>query len=83
MGKRARWRLRLQEFEFDVEYLPGRKNRAADAMSRLKTSGGDTRSEPANVDIPVLSTETADVFGLEEEINPEQDDEKRYRPTRR
>jgi hypothetical protein len=34
-GRLARWRLRLAEFTFKVEYHPGVAHRAADAMSRL------------------------------------------------
>jgi hypothetical protein len=34
-GRLARWRLRLAEFTFKVEYHPGIAHHAADAMSRL------------------------------------------------
>jgi RNase H-like domain found in reverse transcriptase/Reverse transcriptase (RNA-dependent DNA polymerase) len=47
-----RWRLALAEFDFSVEYRPGRVNQAADAMSRLQTryiQGGTSE-----VDVPVL-----------------------------
>lgn len=34
-AKVLRWRLQLQEFDFDVEYLPGSLNQAADCLSRV------------------------------------------------
>jgi RNase H-like domain found in reverse transcriptase len=37
----VRWRLRLAEFSFEIQYKPGKINQAADALSRMKTTGGD------------------------------------------
>jgi transposase InsO family protein len=34
----VRWACRLSEFEFEVKYLPGRKNKKADLLSRLPVS---------------------------------------------
>jgi hypothetical protein len=37
-GRLARWRLRLLEFYFEVEYSPGKEHHAADFMSRISPS---------------------------------------------
>jgi RNase H-like domain found in reverse transcriptase len=53
-GRLARWRLRFQEFDFEVLYLPGKSHHAADMMSRLQ-SIDPTLSEPTDpvdIDIP-------------------------------
>ena len=41
-GRLARWRLRLAEFEFSIQYRPGIKNSLADGCSRVTSQGGDT-----------------------------------------
>jgi hypothetical protein len=46
-GRLARWRLQRQEFDFEVQYLPGRTNHGADMMSRLK-SKDPKLSDPAS-----------------------------------
>jgi RNase H-like domain found in reverse transcriptase/Reverse transcriptase (RNA-dependent DNA polymerase)/Retroviral aspartyl protease len=40
-GRLARWRLRLAEFDFTIQYRPGIKNNLADGCSRLKSKGSD------------------------------------------
>jgi hypothetical protein len=40
-GRLARWRLRLAEFDFEIQYRPGIKNSVADRCSRVPTTGGD------------------------------------------
>jgi hypothetical protein len=53
-GRLARWRLRLLEFDFEVEYSPGRQHHAADTMSRLKPP---TRlNQPLDTEIPCFAT---------------------------
>jgi len=34
-GKVRRWKLAIQEFDFDIEHIPGQLNIAADTLSRL------------------------------------------------
>jgi RNase H-like domain found in reverse transcriptase/Reverse transcriptase (RNA-dependent DNA polymerase)/Integrase zinc binding domain/Integrase core domain/Chromo (CHRromatin Organisation MOdifier) domain/Retroviral aspartyl protease len=53
-GRLARWRLRLAEFDFTVEYRPGATNHAADVMSRLKPSE-DPPEESVDTEIPVFT----------------------------
>ena len=53
-GRLTRWRLRLSEFEFVIEYKPGKKNQVADALSRLiRPRGAD---EPIDDVVPVFVT---------------------------
>jgi RNase H-like domain found in reverse transcriptase len=49
----VRWRLRLSEFKFDIQYKPRRVNQVADALSRMKTSGCDQAT--LDLEVPCLS----------------------------
>ena len=49
-GRLMRWRLRLSEFDFRIEYKKGTLNAQADALSRLRTLGETT--VPIDDDIP-------------------------------
>jgi transposase InsO family protein len=54
-GRLARWRLRLAEFDFQVEYSPGASHHAADAMSRLPHQ--PVPDDAIDAEIPVLTVE--------------------------
>ena len=41
-GKRARWLLELESYNYVIEYISGKENAAADAMSRISSSGPET-----------------------------------------
>jgi RNase H-like domain found in reverse transcriptase len=54
-GRLARWRLRMAESDFQVEYSPGATHHAADALSRLPHQPPE--HDEIDLDIPVLSVE--------------------------
>ena len=51
-GRLARWGLRLQEFDFEIQYRPGSCHALADGPSRLNTAGLDLSH--LNDEIPCL-----------------------------
>lgn len=55
-GKRARWRLRLLESDFEIVLRAGVKYQAANALSRFVTRGDVTNA--IRDDIPVLVVQT-------------------------
>jgi RNase H-like domain found in reverse transcriptase len=52
-GRLARWRLRLLEFDFEVQYSPGASHHAADTVSRLRVCDSDTSPSEHIVDMDV------------------------------
>ena len=73
-GRLARWRLRLAEFDFKVEYHPGSAHHAADALSRLPHQ--PVPAQPIDLDIPVLALyedrvdTTLGISSMEELVSP-------------
>ena len=51
-GRLMRWRLRLSEFDFEIQYRQGRVHQVPDALSRLITPGSDPR--PVDNEIPTF-----------------------------
>ena len=51
-GRMMRWRLRLYEFDFEIQYRPGRVHQVPDALSRLITPGSDPK--PVDDEIPTF-----------------------------
>ena len=52
-GRLMCWRLRLSEFDFEIQYPPGRVHQVPDALSRLLTPGGSD-DRPVDDDIPTV-----------------------------
>ena len=51
-GRLCRWRLRLLQYDFDIEYRPGRVHQVPDALSRLLTPAA--AKGPVDDDIPTF-----------------------------
>ena len=54
-GRLMRWRLRLSEFDFQVEYKKGKANTQADALSRLRTNGETSHIEDDEIPCYLLT----------------------------
>jgi RNase H-like domain found in reverse transcriptase len=52
-GRLSRWRLRLLEFDFEVQYAPGKENHVADTLSRLRPSDSFLSEPPTPVDTEI------------------------------
>ena len=52
LGRLMRWRLRLSEFDFEIQYRPGRVHQVPEALSGLITPGSDPK--PFDDEIPTF-----------------------------
>ena len=57
-GRLRPLRLRLAEYNYEVQYRPGVKHQVADGVSRLRTDGGDT--EPVDDEVPCFVVQYED-----------------------
>jgi RNase H-like domain found in reverse transcriptase len=53
-GRLDRWRLRLLEFDFEVQYSPGKAHHGKDTMSRLPSTDPEIMSLPKAIDTEIL-----------------------------
>ena len=58
-GKLARWALRLQEFDIDISYRPGKANQNADCLSRIPIPDEGNQTSPEET-APIIFLMTKD-----------------------
>ncbi|EER03931.1 Retrotransposable element Tf2 155 kDa protein type, putative [Perkinsus marinus ATCC 50983] len=58
-SKLQRWLLALQQYQFDVVYVPGKKNLRADALSRVRPVPTDSIDAPPALPVGVVTLEDA------------------------
>lgn len=56
-SKLTRWRLRLQEYDFETKYKAGKQNTNADALSRIKVHALDNDSSDESMEVNVDENE--------------------------
>ena len=49
----ARWIIRMSNFDFEIDYKPGKENQNADALSRLSANDSDNEGKETNEDIMI------------------------------
>jgi RNase H-like domain found in reverse transcriptase len=52
-GRLSRWRLRLLDFDFEVQYAPDKEHNGADTLSRLRPSDRSLAEPPTAVDTEI------------------------------
>jgi len=69
-GRLIRWRIRLSEYDFDVEYKKGKLNTQADALSRFLTLGTTPNEEDLeNIPIELIESVGSWEDDYEEELD--------------
>lgn len=57
-SKLTRWRLRLQDFDFEIIYKKGKQNSNADALSRIKVNALDSDDENQSMKVNVEDSDS-------------------------
>jgi RNase H-like domain found in reverse transcriptase len=71
-GRLARWRLRLLEFDYEVQYHPGALHHGADMMSRLRSEDPAIAEPPDEIDteVPCFALAHSPLATGNEELHP-------------
>jgi len=54
--KLQRWKIKLNEFDYHIKYLPGKENHVADALSRVKIEENFLGETSSNISLPTQAT---------------------------
>jgi len=66
-----RWRLKLEEYEYEIHYKPGANNTNADALSRIRTVTTRSKTKSELLRLEDSSTSTNDFDRIENTESPE------------
>jgi hypothetical protein len=71
-GRLARWRLRLLEFDYEVQYHPGALHHRADMMSRLRSEDTAIAEPPDEIDteVPCFALAHSPLVTGNEDLHP-------------
>jgi hypothetical protein len=71
-GRLARWRLRLLEFDYEVQYHPGALHHGADMMSRLRSEDPAISEPPDEIDteVPCFALAHSPLVTGNEDLHP-------------